>query len=74
MGKAQTLVDDCSKYVGQYVITSHLDPRTVVVSSYSAEDAYSRAVEMNVDDPIIIYIPTTEDKIYQIPINTGEVK
>ena len=57
MSHAQALVDDYERYIGQYVTTSDFDSTTVITASESAKEAYQRALNLGVSDPVLIWIP-----------------
>ena len=58
------LIEANDAFEGMYVTTCDSSSQTVVSSSSSPVDAYNKAKEEGCDDPVLIYIPTKEEKIF----------
>ncbi len=56
------LIADSGRYEGKYVTTRDPDSVEVISSSESAIEAYESAKESGCDDPILIYVPSKEEK------------
>lgn len=56
------LIANSNEYEGKYVTTCSPDSVSVVSSSESAVEAYETAKQYGCEDPILIYVPSKEEK------------